>query len=141
MKRIRIKARVVPQPCIYLHICQGACEWCKTHMYTEACVSFLQKQCNSLRRQFWRITKARRESEEEKAMLQKAVDDMREHFREVHAQPKGTLYTLEEIAEAICHSTPCNDECPGWKYHCRKGNTGTLRWLQAVMNFEEKEVE
>ena len=116
MKRIRLKARVVPQPCIYLHICQGACDWCKTHMYIEACVGMLQHQCDCLRKNW--VT-----AERDKLLLQKEVE-----------QTRGTLYTLEEIAEAICHSTPCNDECPGWKYHCRKGNTGTLRWLREVMS-------
>lgn len=44
MKKIRIKARVVPQPCIYRNTCCGACDWCKTHSYSEACVPMLQRQ-------------------------------------------------------------------------------------------------
>ena len=44
MKKIRIKARVVPQPCRYRDTCSGACDWCKTHDYSEACVPMLQKE-------------------------------------------------------------------------------------------------
>lgn len=44
MKKIRVKARVVPQPCMFRDTCSGACEWCETHIYSEACVPFLQRE-------------------------------------------------------------------------------------------------
>ena len=37
--RIKVKEKL---PCIFCATCQGACEWCETHQYTEACVPFLQ---------------------------------------------------------------------------------------------------
>ncbi len=48
MKIVRIKARVVPQPCQYRNRCVGACEWCETHDYSEACVPLLQARCKQL---------------------------------------------------------------------------------------------
>lgn len=48
MKIVRIKARVVADPCPYRETCCGACEWCETHSYSEACVPMLQARCNLL---------------------------------------------------------------------------------------------
>jgi hypothetical protein len=42
--KIRIKARVVADPCPYRETCCGACAWCETHSYSEACVPMLQKE-------------------------------------------------------------------------------------------------
>ena len=46
--KIRIKAKVVPQPCTFRERCQGACDWCKTHDYSEACVPMLQEEIKLL---------------------------------------------------------------------------------------------
>lgn len=37
--RIKVKQQ---QPCTFRASCQGACEWCNTNQYTEACVPLLQ---------------------------------------------------------------------------------------------------
>ena len=50
MKIIRIKARVAPKPCIFIDYCIGACEWCESHEYSEACVPMLQKKVLDQRR-------------------------------------------------------------------------------------------
>lgn len=50
MPIIRIKARVVPRPCHYSTTCSGACEWCETHSYSEACVPLLQQEVQRLQR-------------------------------------------------------------------------------------------
>lgn len=114
MKRIRLKARVVPQPCIFLDKCQGACDWCKTHMFTEACVGMLQHQCDCLRKNW--VT-----AERDKMLMQKE-------------QEQREMYTLEDIAKAICHSFDDNDcdSCPAYS-QCYGGHNGMLDWLREVM--------
>ena len=52
--RIKVKPAL---PCIFRASCQGACEWCETHQYTEACVPFLQAKVAEL-------TKALKDSDE-----------------------------------------------------------------------------
>ena len=119
MKRIRLTARVVPQPCMFKDKCYAACEWCETHSYSEACVPTLQARIDLLQM----VAEAWLETTEE---LKK---------RSSAAQPNGSLYTLEEIAEAICNSTAnCSEACPGWNYSCREGSKGTLQWLREVLN-------
>lgn len=48
--KIKSKARVKEDPCIFRDSCHGSCDWCKTHSYTEACVGMLQHQCECLRK-------------------------------------------------------------------------------------------
>lgn len=43
MKVIRVKARVVKNPCRYIESCHAACVRCETHNYSEACVPLLQQ--------------------------------------------------------------------------------------------------
>lgn len=47
-KTIRIKAIAAPAPCIFRGVCQGDCEWCETHSYSEACVPMLQQRVQAL---------------------------------------------------------------------------------------------
>lgn len=116
MKRIRLKARAVPQPCMFRDKCYAACEWCDTHSYSEACVPTLQARVDLLQ------------------MVAEAWLEATSEARNEATKKSGPLYTLEEIAEAICgNTTNCDETCVGWKYHCRKGNTGTLQWLREVM--------
>lgn len=122
-RRIRIKARIVAQPCMFRGKCYAACEWCDTHDYSEACVPMLQARIDLLQQ----IAEAWLEMTKEQNAPREAKKE--------EAQRDGSLYTLEEIAEAICDSTAnCSEACPGWNYTCRKGNKGTLQWLQEVMN-------
>lgn len=46
--KVKVKKRSDPtaqlQPCMFLDSCFGACDWCKTHDYSEACVPMLQQR-------------------------------------------------------------------------------------------------
>ena len=119
MKRIRLIARVVPQPCIFLDKCQGACDWCKTHMYTEACVGMLQHQCDCLRKN-WVA------AERDKVLLQKEMEQ--------NEKVQKGMYTLDEIAVRICNSIDAEacETCPATNY-CKAGHNGMLDWLREVM--------
>lgn len=45
---MKVKVKVYNDPnepkCRYFESCFGACEWCKTHDYSEACVPMLQRR-------------------------------------------------------------------------------------------------
>lgn len=45
---IRIAVKAKSTPCIFRGTCQGACEWCNTHSYSEACVPMLQLRVQQL---------------------------------------------------------------------------------------------
>lgn len=111
MKRIRLQARVVPQPCRYRDTCHGSCDWCKTHDYSEACVPMLQARVQLLQ-----------------IAAEVTSDALKEKQKECEQK-----YSLKEIAKAICDShEECSEACPGWGY-CTKGKTGTIDWLREVM--------
>ena len=114
MKRIRLKARVVPQPCMFRETCHGACEWCQTHSYTEACVGMLQHQCDCLCKN-WVA------AERDKLLLLKEKE-------------QREMYPLEEIAVRICNSIDAEacETCPATNY-CKAGHNGMLDWLREVM--------
>lgn len=46
--KVKVKIRSDPdeqlQKCTFFDSCFGACDWCKTHDYSEACVPMLQKK-------------------------------------------------------------------------------------------------
>lgn len=50
--KVKVKQRsdqpVLTQECIFFDSCCGACEWCKTNNYSEACVPLLQKRIEQL---------------------------------------------------------------------------------------------
>ena len=48
LKKIHVKVNAAPQPCPYRAECIGACEWCETNSYSEACVPLLQSRCKVL---------------------------------------------------------------------------------------------
>ena len=115
--KIRITAKIRTDPCIYRDVCQGACDWCKTHSYTDACVGMAMLQAESLRKN-WVA------AEEERKRLQAEKESSK-------------LYSLEEIAQRICHSYDDKgcEECPATDY-CSKGHTGTIYWLRKVLQHE-----
>lgn len=46
--KVKVKKRNDPnaqlQPCVFFDCCDDACDWCKTHDYSEACVPMLQQR-------------------------------------------------------------------------------------------------
>lgn len=46
--KVKVKKRNDPnaqlQPCMFFDSCFGACDWCRTHDYSEACVPMLQQR-------------------------------------------------------------------------------------------------
>jgi hypothetical protein len=49
--KVKVKKRNDPneqlQPCAFIDLCFGACDWCETHDYSEACVPMLQERVNN----------------------------------------------------------------------------------------------
>lgn len=85
MKKIRLKARVVPQPCMFRDTCSGACDWCNSHSYSEACVPMLQQQVHDLQKRNARqsdtikaLCKSREELTKENRQLRErlGIDDL-----------------------------------------------------------------
>lgn len=46
--KVKVKKRNDPneqlQPCVFFDCCDDACDWCRTHDYSEACVPMLMKR-------------------------------------------------------------------------------------------------
>lgn len=78
MKKIRIKARVVPQPCPYSSKCSGACKWCETHSYSEACVPMLQQVVQRKNNTIKELRESRTEYARENSILREklGIDDV-----------------------------------------------------------------
>lgn len=85
MKKVRIKARVVQQPCQFRGICPSPCDWCNTHSYSEACVPVFVKLAHDLAKTNARqkdtinaLLESRTELSKENALLREklGIDDV-----------------------------------------------------------------
>lgn len=82
MKKIRIKARVVPQPCQFRDTCPASCGWGITRSYCKECVPILQMKVRDLE------TKARAHYEAYKILKERWVAAEKE-CRQLREKLKG----------------------------------------------------
>ena len=103
----KIHAKVVPQPCPFRSYCPGACDWCETHDYSEACVPLLVQRVHNMNR----IDHEARRAVYDRAIMQYgtmlqaivALEELSEAQKEICKCLRGKAsvnHLAEEVADA-----------------------------------------
>lgn len=117
--KVKVKKRNDPneqlKPCMFIDSCFGACVWCETHDYSEACVPMLQQRIAVQRVAIEALKKELTEAKQPQAGCEYCSGKFAEYQHTVN-----TRLAISTFGKARTIETECNP-CPPYANCSMKG--------------------